>query len=861
MSESLAAVWQEVKNLLDQGINLIPVRDKDTVYRGKIYEAKTPYAEWKTYQYERIEEATLFDLMANRYDTTAIAMVCGAISGNLEVIDFDVKYKPGIDAVVLTAMKELYPDITEKMRVHKTRSGGTHLVYRIADHEVPGSCHLAERPATQEELDADISKNKRRSRCFIETRGTGGLATAPPSIGYTIRRNIPVQTITWEERCAIIEFCKAYNEFYPDEKPWVPNKSEQNYYDENPFEHYNRTVDPVELLTTYGWVYVRKHGKYIWFTRPGGRKGDVHAGFNTDACTYRVWGTKADLDSERSYTPSTILAHYEFGDDKSRTYAHLVERGYGRIKPGLERQIARRRAQSGAGMPTNASEQALQEYSQLLEQAQTMFPHGIYWEEDDEGKVIISRLKFITVASGLGFRLHEEEIVQIVDRFIYRRDMRFFYDTMRDYVKHDDPNIYEEIYNATQTFIEKHGKFEIFTLETLNVDSVLCDTRANCYKFYLNGYVHITPQGYELLEYEKIEEKLIWYEKIQQRNFNGLAIGHTSSSISDSRSTNGNPIGLYSDFLHKACNLNANRQHIMRVIGWLAHEYKDTAMAYIITLVEQCANPLQGGGSGKNLFCELLKYTTTYGSLAAGQKRNFDGTMLLQAWKGEKVYALSDVKKDFDFDMLKEPSSGKATEKKLFKDERNLDVKDVPKFIVLTNFSYEVTDGGLDRRIIAIEFTDFFTKAGGIDAHYGKMFPDDWGEQDWLDYDNFICASVLEWMRHGLKLGKVKLSATGWEKQFAQTYGITIYEFINEHWHNWKGKFISNTEFKKQLNDFLEERGIGPHDKYRPKMPRINAALDEWCKHFNVQYNKDATQRVALDVERGRKFDLEDAPF
>src|ERR1044072_2049220 len=158
MSDSLANVWQEVKLLLDQGINLIPVRDKDTVWKGKIYEAKTPYAEWKTYQYEKIDEAVLFDQMTNKYDTTAVAMVCGAISGNLEVIDFDVKYKPGIDAVVLTAMKELYPDILEKMRVHKTRNGGTHLVYRIADHDVPGSAQLALRQSTQEELDADTSK-------------------------------------------------------------------------------------------------------------------------------------------------------------------------------------------------------------------------------------------------------------------------------------------------------------------------------------------------------------------------------------------------------------------------------------------------------------------------------------------------------------------------------------------------------------------------------------------------------------------------------------------------------------------------------------------------------------------------------
>src|ERR1700752_2443372 len=146
MSESLRNVWQEIEQLLDHGINLIPVRDKDTIYKGKLFEAKTPYAEWKTYQYEFIDRAVLFDQMANKYDTTAVAMVCGAVSGNLEVIDFDTKYYPGIDATVLSALQQLYPDIFEKLKRHRTRSGGIHLVYRIEGHEVPASTHLAERP-------------------------------------------------------------------------------------------------------------------------------------------------------------------------------------------------------------------------------------------------------------------------------------------------------------------------------------------------------------------------------------------------------------------------------------------------------------------------------------------------------------------------------------------------------------------------------------------------------------------------------------------------------------------------------------------------------------------------------------------
>lgn len=39
-----------------------------------------------------------------------------------------------------------------------------------------------------------------------------------------------------------------------------------------------------------------------------------------------------------------------------------------------------------------------------------------------------------------------------------------------------------------------------------------------------------------------------------------------------------------------------------------------------------------------------------------------------------------------------------------------------------TNYSYEITDGGLKRRIIPLEFTNFFTDRGGLDVHFKAHF-------------------------------------------------------------------------------------------------------------------------------------------
>lgn len=843
MSNNLSDVWAEVQNLLAQNINVIPVRDRDEVYNGKLFQAKTPYKKWEQYQYERIDQAVLFDQMT-RFDTTAIAMVCGAISGNLEVIDFDVKYNPGIDARVMTGLQEFYPDLFEKLKSHRTRSGGTHLVYKIKDHEVPPNTHLANRPKTQDEIDSN-PKSKKKYVTFIETRGTGGLATAPPSMGYTVIKDIPIQEITWEERCSIIEFCKAFNEYFPDEKPYTPPKTEQSYYDENPFEHYNRTADPVELFTEFGWAYVKKHGNYIWFTRPGGKRGEVHAGFNLNNFTYRVWGTKADLDSDRSYTPSTILAHYRFNNDKSATYAYLVERGFGRIKPHMERTMARNRAIQGKPMPTNASQHAVQQYTAHVEQIKTAHPHGVYWEPDpdEQNKITISRLRFKDVATGLGFRFYDGEIVHVCDRVIYRRDLRFFYDTMREYIKEDDPDLYEEIYNATQAFIEKHGKFESSQLDFLDESLILKDTATTCCKLYLNGYVLITQNNYELFSYDTLSEKLIWHEKIQQRNFICEPVDSSALDTVSPLDSNDFDGKLYTSFLRLACDLDNNRNHVMNVLGYLAHEFKDESLGYIIVFTEQCENPEDGGGTGKNLFGSLLSLSTSYHSIPGSQVQYNE--KFLQSWNGERVLCISDAEENFKFGFLKDLSTGKAIVKKLFKDEKGFDASLLPKFIIGTNFSYEIKDGGLKRRIIHLEFTDFFTKNGGVKKYFGKKFPNDWSESDYCDYDNFICKSIQSWLRTKLELENPVLSDTGWEKQFMLNFGNIITTFIKKHWAEWKKQmYVFNTDFVKQLDDHMSDLGYAVNSNYRPKSIRINKALKEWCRKHEYEFVPDVTKKI-----------------
>jgi hypothetical protein len=297
----------------------------------------------------------------------------------------------------------------------------------------------------------------------------------------------------------------------------------------------------------------------------------------------------------------------------------------------------------------------------------------------------------------------------------------------------------------------------------------------------------------------------------------------------------------------------------MKVLGWLSHNYKDETTGYIIALTEACPDPKQGGGSGKNLFCNLLKKTTTYTSINGAQVKKYDEAFL-QSWNGERLFCISDPKKDFDWAFLKEFATGVGVIKKLWKDHKSLDVSELPKMLVATNFSYEITDGGLKRRIIGLEFTDFFTKSGGVDRFYGKMFPNDWTTDDWAGYDTLIAESVTLWLASSLKLTQVELTEGGWIKQYDQSFGLLTREFIQENWAWWTREgFISNEKFKEAYEQFCNANNV--HHNFRLSSIKMNLALQAWCDHKKVLYTKDASKKNEINITiKGKLFESE-APF
>lgn len=804
--EKLSTLWPQITAYLKLGISIIPVRDKDQLLTdGTTLPRKSPYGKWKRFQSEIITEGELFHLM-EKFDTTAIGMIGGKVSGNLEIIDIDVKNWPGIDAMLFSDIQNIYPDLFSKLRIHKTPSGGFHIPYFITDHEPEGNLKLAYKEGQKE--------------AALETRGEGGFVVAPPSLNYTIYKENPIPSITWLERCSIIFLCQSYNQKVKVVVTTTTTKGHNDYYSENPFEHFNGSQEGSMVLANNGWNVLKESPKFIWFTRPDKTNG-ISASYNKDRQVFFIFTSSTQFEPAKGYKPATVLAILQFNNDKKATFKHLVDKGYGKIKPEKEKRSAEKLARQGLTPPANFSESALQLHTAISAQMKQDHPFGVFWNLNEDDKYQISREALMLVASGLGFKLFNHELIQINGQIFHNRTEREFQDELKNYIKEEDADEYELIANAYESFMQKNGKYTITRLPILETKDVIRDSPNVCYKFFQNGIVIITPKCITYSDYHEIGDKFIPSRKIHDRDYNYFEGG------------------LYLDYLQKATNWVEQAEHIKKTIGYLSHEYKDETTGYIIVLTEQCPDPQQGGGSGKNLFCNLLSGTTTYHSKNGGQIK-FD-EKFFQSWNGERLMGISDVPDNFNFSFLKEPSTGTFILKKLFKDEIEIPVEDGPKFIVQTNFSYEITDGGLKRRIIHIEFTDFFTRCGGVDAHYNKHFTRDWTMQDWHGFDTLIIESIHLYLKLGRKLINTELTLTGWEKQFIHTFGqhasSIVYEFINK-WVDQKEVEISS--MNADIQNYYTENDI---KLYKPAKSKINKAIEYWCKKNKVECNLSASKR------------------
>lgn len=816
---------KEAARLIKLGYSVLPLQLPD----------KRPIGEWKKYQSEIITTDEFHKRLLTHPGDIGIGIVTGNVSGRLEAIDIDDKHYPGIGARFLKELKDFYPDVFSKLRVEKTLNNGYHILYRISDGiSKPKSSTLASRPATDEEKQTrpDLKKYG-----FIELKAEGGKITIPPTPGYSIIQNTEIPTITRHDADCIIALARSYDEMPVQvEQPYRKSTAFRNY-SVNPWEDYNLSPDAEKILENHGWKFIRETNTHIYFERPGEKsKGTVGGSFVREKRIYYIFTTTTEFESEKGYSPSSILCQLEFNGDTKECFKYLVEKGFGAFTEVAEKKIIRKSIVENKPLPLNISKKGKDTFEKEKKVFESKYPHGIFWEGDLEDGYRINRERILRVCEDLGFRNHTGSVVKIDDKEIFEYGKEFV-DELKSYIKEDNELVQVAICDKYEDYIQKSLKYLVSRLPELDTSLLLTDTRHVAYKPFANGIIKVTRAGISLIPYEQNEK--LYFER---------------DVINDSFDLTAGEGGLFADFIDKAI---LDKTHLREYLGFLLHRYKDTSTSYFVLMLEAVDDPKKGGGAGKNILSNLLGRFTTNVEVPGTQVKYT--SEFFQAWNGERIMTVSDLPKDFDFLFLKNLTSNSAILKRLYKDEIKVDASELPKLLLSSNYSVDISDGGLARRVMILEFTDFFTRAGGVDVHYeGKLFPDDWSDEDWQGYYHFMVNSLHSYISSP-KLQKTAMSESGWVKSYHITHGYNTFEFIESNIEEWKRRVnVPANEFSNQYDLFCATNGI--FGRFKKSSRKINDALSEYCEHFGIDFVPSKVVRTSTGVFSCKVFGPQKSP-
>lgn len=289
---------------------------------------KKSYHYWKKYQRLLMPDDVISETFTQP-SVEGIAIVCGEISGNLEVIDTDSKYdltnnlfERFIDKIYIAS-----PVLFHCLTIAVTRNKGYHFFYRCP--EIGRTTTLARRQATEQEK---INSPGDKIKVLIETRAKKSYAIVFPTQGYKFVQNdlsnIPL--IEPAERRLLLNIAKSFNLYHNNIENTISFKPVKCFYDPlSPFDDYDQHGDVIELLQRHGWIKVHTTPEKIYFRRPGNTDHDTSGDYSHVLGRFAVFSTSTEFTARKAYKPYAVYTILECNGDFRLAAKKLLKQGYG----------------------------------------------------------------------------------------------------------------------------------------------------------------------------------------------------------------------------------------------------------------------------------------------------------------------------------------------------------------------------------------------------------------------------------------------------------------------------------------------------------------------------------------------------
>ena len=287
--------------------------------------------EWKSFQTRIPTDEEAERMFGNGY---GIALVCGKVSGGLEVIDHEnkpeAKYADFIGRLIERGAEELL----KKLVIVQTPNGGRHLLFRVM--EPSRNEKLALKQKTVEDEDAN-------KRTLIEVKAEGGYVVTvgspaechPTKRPYTLIRGSfsTIPLITAQERQILIDTAREFNQDHKPPKNVIvgPSGETRVNVDKRPGDDFNLRGDWKKILEPFGCTLVSIRGPEHRWRTPGKHSHSTSAitGFGGTDLLYVFSPGDLPLEPDTAYNKFSAYTFLNHSGDFSAAAKELAAQSYG----------------------------------------------------------------------------------------------------------------------------------------------------------------------------------------------------------------------------------------------------------------------------------------------------------------------------------------------------------------------------------------------------------------------------------------------------------------------------------------------------------------------------------------------------
>lgn len=372
-----------------------------------------------------------------------------------------------------------------------------------------------------------------------------------------------------------------------------------------------------------------------------------------------------------------------------------------------------------------------------------------------------------------------EEVSQtrIIDEFM--RHVKDNYDTMIETPDGEEINrnlLIERIYR-TMTI-----HFSEMMLHRLKVDNESFefnkDTKDESFFYYTNGYVRVSKEKLELMEYKTLTKK-VWRSQILNREFKYIKKEVADASIP----------GLFynyiaGNYIENSKEKNPQRaEDLRRIVGYLLHRYYEGKLKAIV-LTDSTISDDDSGRSGKTLMVEMIGWMLSDNkneNFVELDGKEFDITATFK-WQllgiNTELVHLNDIKKGFSVETLfNSILSGITVQQK-----NQIPFIRLVKMVLSTNKTIRINGPSAMDRFVEFQLSNYFSEKRSPQDEFKVWFGKGWSVEIWQQFDNFMLQSISMYLQKGLpKVQNFNIE----QRKFKDETNAEFVEFFSDNIEDW----------------------------------------------------------------------------